>query len=52
MNEQQRSIAEIETLIQSNPDALDEQELERYLIFAKTQEELDRENILTLLTWQ
>lgn len=49
MNEQQRSVAEIETLIQSNPDELDEQELERYIIFAKTQEELDRENLLTAL---
>lgn len=49
MNEQQRSIAEIETLIQSNPDAVSDEELVNYLAFAKTQEELDRENIRTAL---
>lgn len=48
----EKSIAEIETQLQSGSEELTEEELERYLAFARIQEEIDRENINTLFTWQ
>jgi hypothetical protein len=49
MNE--KTLAEIEILIQVDPDELSEEELESYLKFAEIQEKLDEENCIAVLAW-
>lgn len=44
-----KSFEEVEDLIWTNPDELDEPEIERYLRFAEEQAALDRDNYLALI---
>lgn len=44
-----KSYDEIDALIRTNPDELDEQEIENYLLVAEVQAALDRDKFLALV---
>lgn len=46
-----KTLAEVEKLIQRGSEALTEEDLERYLQFAAYQEKLDEENCMAVLRW-
>lgn len=45
----EKTLAEIESLIRSDSEQLTEEDLERYLKFSEIQEKLDEENCLAAL---
>jgi hypothetical protein len=50
MDEQAKTVAEIETLIFTDSEELTEEDLERYLAFSEVQEKLDCENMLAAIS--